>query len=116
MAEIIIPYLGTIITTYLIYITFRDANRSISKWVEENELKVISKEYRIFRTGPYWLTANRPVFRIVILFPNGERKVCWIRCSSFIGFNTKKFEVRCEKIKAPIKRRVKRKAPPPNKK
>ena len=83
------------IGTYF-YIVFLTANQSIKNWLNENDFELVSKEFRLFRTGPYWETANRPVYKLVVKPPSGEMKTCWVRCNSRFGFDPSHFEVQFE--------------------
>lgn len=92
----VLEIVAILLIVYYFYNILRSANRSIDRWVKENDVNVLSREFRLLRTGPYWLTHNRPVYKLVVQFPDGRREICWIRCNSFLGFNPDYFEVKCE--------------------
>ena len=72
---------------------FLVATFSVRKWANENNLMVLEKQFRLFRTGPFFIAYNQPVYRLVVQTANGEKKECWIRCGSYGGWNPKYFEV-----------------------
>ncbi len=81
---------------YYFFGVFRAANRSIENWLNDKDLKLVSKELRLFRTGPFWATGNRPVYRVVVQLRDGQTKTCWVRCNSFLGFEPSYFEIQYE--------------------
>jgi hypothetical protein len=79
---------------------FRDAANSIREWSERENVQIIEKELRLWRTGPFWCSGNRPVYKILVATTEGQKRTCWIRCNSLFGFNTKAIEVRWDERSA----------------
>ena len=97
MFEELIGYLFLGMIGFYFYWVFSTANKSINVWIRKNDFKIITKQFRMFRTGPYILTGNRPVYKIVVQDSKGIEKTFWIRCNSLFGFNPEYFEVRPKK-------------------
>ncbi|BBO71415.1 hypothetical protein DSCA_53450 [Desulfosarcina alkanivorans] len=85
------------IVVFYFYWIVSAARKSIKEWAPINELTIISKQFRMFRTGPFILTCNRPVYRIITQDTKNTKKIYWIRCNSFFCFNPSNLEVRTGK-------------------
>jgi hypothetical protein len=80
---------------FYFYWIFSIANKAINSWIKDNKLTLVNKQFRMFKTGPYMMTRNRPVYKIIVQDPTGLQRTCWVRCNSFLGFDPKQIEVRC---------------------
>lgn len=96
MIDDVLKLLFVILIVRHVYVNYRSAKRSINAWVAENELKILSRERRFLNTGPYILFQRHSVYKMVVQFPNGEEKICWIQCNKLFGFSPDYFEVRFE--------------------
>lgn len=70
----------------LTYLTQRRSESIIDRWAESYGYRVIRKEWRWFRRGPYFWRAskNQTVYRVEILDGYGYSHVCWVRCGSWL--------------------------------
>ena len=62
----------------------RKAKWLLRGWAATNGFKILQSEQC---SGPYpwWLSNNRPVFRVRVRDRNGEERCGWARCGSFLG-------------------------------
>lgn len=69
----------------------------LSKWAAQNGYRIIHKEYRFLRKGPFfWTLANgQAVYYVVALDSAGNKGRGWVRCGSWwFGLLSDKVEVR----------------------
>ena len=59
----------------------------LSLWIQKNDYRLESAEYRVFRLGPFTWTSRRghAVFYIAVIRNDGVRKRGWIRLSDPFG-------------------------------
>jgi len=69
------------------YWYYRRSVEMLRSWARQNDYHIISRERRVIRTGPFFLTTGRwqAVFRIIIQDPEGYTRNGWVRVGSFWG-------------------------------
>jgi hypothetical protein len=67
---------------------FVSADKYLNKWASENEFTLLSRELRFFRTGPYFVFKNRPIFFVKIKNKEGKVDTYWIELGQLGNYVT----------------------------
>ena len=77
-----------ILFIWYIFTTFRRSKNSFGRWSKEKNLKVINKELRVIRTGPFpiiQMVEYSPVYRIEIQHKDGQTERGWFRAGGIFS-------------------------------
>lgn len=78
--------LGTIVLLAVLALIARSlqvsaAKAILNRWAKMNGYEIISRELRILRVGPFWLTTRQQeVYYVTIRTPEGQIRRGWVRC------------------------------------
>jgi len=78
---------GTVVAVTLLWQCDVRWREILSLWLQKNDYRLESAEYRVFRLGPFTWTSARghAVFYIAVIRPDSVRKRGWIRLSDPFG-------------------------------
>ena len=91
--EYILNFLLILLIAYFFIRIFTSANRSIRNWSENNEIKIIGKQLKLFELGPFDRAWNQPIYKLRVENKFGEQKTVWVRCGKG-GLNADNLEVK----------------------
>jgi hypothetical protein len=93
----VVYFLLEIVLSILVLLYFlriaRGTVKLLRKWALGNSIEILGKNLFLFGHRPFTLSGNQPIYRIRAKLSNGETRMCWIRCGSFLGINMEKYEV-----------------------
>jgi hypothetical protein len=67
---------------------FRRSASMIGRWAAENGYRLLGREYRWFRRGPFWwrTTDKMAVYHVTVEDREGRVRRAWVRCGGwFLG-------------------------------
>jgi hypothetical protein len=64
---------------------YRRGKALLQRWAEENDLQIVTAEYRWLRLGPFFWTTSRgqTVYYVTVMDTAGRTRRGYIRCGSF---------------------------------
>ena len=106
--EIIFPIVLLLILTcfgiYLIFRPYRNAKVLIAKWASDNDYKIYKKECKIgFDTGPFIFGGWTAIYKVVIEYESGVKKIFWTKTGSYLWPFSDNFIVRGSNYSKPNK-------------
>lgn len=79
----------------LVVVLSRSGNQLLETWARQNGFRLVSRDYRIIDTGPFYSTSGRRVYRVTVEDRDGKRRSAFVRCGGwFWGVLTEGVEVR----------------------
>ena len=75
------------------------ATAMIDTWAQQNGLRIVQREQRWFRKGPYFWRSSKyqQVWYVTVIDPHGMQHRVWVRCGGhFLGVWSDKIDVRWE--------------------
>ena len=95
LAAVLLPLVATAaIMINILY--YRRGRQLLSDWADERGIRIIWKERRYLRTGPFFLRSSRGqiIYRIVAMNPDGIRRKGGVRIGGFLfGVLSRKISV-----------------------
>lgn len=82
---------------------FSRSRSLLQKWADENGYRLLAKEYRTFRRGPFFWTSSKgqTVYRVSVEDKAGQVRSGWVRCGGWwLGLLTDHTEVRWDEAPA----------------